>query len=142
MYLLDTNCPSELRRIRTGRADPNVAAWAALVPLSSVSFSAISIFELQVGITRASLRDPVKADRIRAWLDEAVLPSFQGRILAVDEVIARAAGPLAVARTSDTADVLIAATALVRRLRLVTRNTSDFTTMGVDMLNPWIASSA
>lgn len=137
MYLLDTNCLSELRRIRTGRADFNVAAWAALVPLSSMYLSAISIFEIQVGIARALVRDPVKADQLKIWLDEAVLPNFQGRIIVVDEKIASAAGPLAVARTSDTADVLIAATALVRRLKLVTRNTSDFIAMSVEVLNPW-----
>jgi predicted nucleic acid-binding protein len=141
MYLIDTNCLSEFRRIAAGRADYNVAAWAACVSLKSLYLSAISIFEVQAGISRIVARDPDKARSLTHWLEGSVLPGFEQRILPIDQSVARAAGRFAQAGPIETGGVLMAATALVRDLTLVTRNTSDFERTGVPLLNPWIAAT-
>ena len=125
MYLIDTNCLSEFRRIASGRADHNVAAWAACVSLSTLYLSVISIFEVQAGISSVESRDPAKAKSLTHWLEEGVIPRFERRILPVDQAIARAAGGFAKVRRIETGDVLIAATALVHDMTIVTRNTSD-----------------
>ena len=138
MYLVDTNCLSELRRIVAGRADSNVATWAAVVPLKSMYISAISIFEIQNGISRIETRDPPRCKSLTKWLEDIVVPSFRQRTLPVDDMVARAAGRWARVGPIETADVLIAATAYVHRMTLVTRNTSDFDRIGIPLLNPWL----
>jgi predicted nucleic acid-binding protein len=139
MYLLDTNVLSELRRIETGRAHHNVAAWVSVVAPSSMYLSTVTVFEVQAGISRVTIRDPSKAAVLKEWLEYKVLPTFEGRIISVDMTIAKAAGMLIAAKTIAVPDVLIAATALVGQLTLVTRNTSHFATTGVELLDPWIS---
>ncbi len=84
MVLLDTNVVSELRKVRTGKAHPNVAAWSRTVSPASLFLSVITVHELEVGVGLLERRDPVQGALLRTWLDGHVLPTFAGRCLAVD----------------------------------------------------------
>lgn len=137
MYLLDTNVVSELRKAKAGKADRNVTAWAASVPASGLFLSAISILELETGILLVERRDPAQGAVLRAWVDDHVLPAFAGRVLPVDTVVAQRCARLHVPDPRSDRDALIAATALVHGLTVVTRNVADFAPTGVALLNPW-----
>ena len=136
MFLLDTNVVSELRRRE--RADPKVAAWADAVHPTELFLSAITILELETGVLLLARRDAAAGLVLRGWLDRKVLPAFEGRILAVDTAIAQRCAKLHVPNPRAERDAMIAATALVHRLTLVTRNVVDFEPMGVELLNPWM----
>ena len=138
MFVLDTNVVSELRKIRLGRADANVAKWADSVDAVDLYVSAITVQELTIGVLLAERRDPVQGAVFRAWLDGQVLPAFAGRILSVDVAVAERSALLHVPDPRPIRDGLIAATALVHRMTVVTRNTSDFEPTGVATLNPWL----
>ena len=137
MYLLDTNVVSELRKAKAGRADKNVKAWADSVPAMSMYLSAITILELETGILLIERRDPPQGALLRSWLDGHVLPAFSGRVLAIDVAVAQCCAKLHVPDPRADRDSLIAATALVHRMTLVTRNGADFEHTGVAILNPW-----
>jgi len=137
MYLLDTNLVSELRKVRSGKADPGVAAWADKVDASSLFLSAITLHELELGVLLAERRDPTQGSLLRHWLEQAVMPAFAGRILEVDAAVARRSAALHGPDPKPFRDGLIAATALVHRLVVVTRNLADFEATGVPLLNPW-----
>lgn len=137
MYLLDTNALSELRPRRNRAQDPNVIAWAQSVPPTSLYLSVICILELETGILRVDRSDPSQADVLRSWLEGYVLPSFAGRILPVDIFVAKACASLHVPNPASYRDSLIAATALVHGMTVVTRNTADFERTGVSLFNPW-----
>ncbi len=137
MYLLDTNVVSELRKIRLGKADRHVAAWADSIDANDLYLSVISIQELEIGALLAERRDPPQGAVFRAWLNGHVLPAFTDRILAVDTAVAQRSARLHVPDPRPVRDGLIAATALVHGMVVVTRNAVDFQPMGVDLLNPW-----
>ena len=137
MYLLDTNVVSELRKVRTGKADARVTAWAQVTPASEMFLSAISVLELELGLLLVERRDRAQAALLRVWLDQHVLPAFDGRILPVDTAVARHCAKLHVPDPRAERDALIAATALVHGLTVVTRNVSDFEATNVGLLNPW-----
>lgn len=137
MFVLDTNVVSELRKVRQGRADPGVSAWADQVDASELYLSIITLQELEIGVLLAERRDPAQGAVFRAWLDRQVVPSFAGRILAVDEAVTLCSAALHVPDARPVRDGLIAATALVHRMTVVTRNESDFKPTGVPTLNPW-----
>jgi predicted nucleic acid-binding protein len=142
MFLLDTNVVSELRKVRAGKADPNVAGWVRGVPAGSLFLSVIVLHELEIGTLLAERRDPSQGAILRAWLDGHVLPAFAGRILPVDTAVARCAAALHVPDPRPIRDGLIAATALVHGMTAVTRNIADFKPTGVPLLNPWDGSSS
>lgn len=142
MFVLDTNVVSELRKAAAGKADPNVAAWAASVAAASLFLSAISILELEVGVLLVARRDAKQGEMLRLWLDRHVLPAFAGRVLAVDTPVALRCARLHVPDHRADRDALIAATALVHGMTVVTRNVTDFEPTGVPLLNPWIAREA
>ncbi len=135
MYLLDTNVVSEIRKVRSGKADRNVAVWADRVDASDLYLSAIAIQELEIGVLLAERRDPPQGALLRSWLNAHVLPAFADRILAVDMAVAQRSARL----PRPFRDSLMAATALVHGLTIVTRNVADFHAAGVQILNPWCA---
>ena len=137
MYLLDTNVVSELRKVKAGKADRNVAAWAAEVSVGSLFLSAITVQELEIGTLLAERRDPAQGAILRAWLERHVLPAFADRILPIDGEVARRSARLHVPDPRPLRDALIAATALVHGMTVVTRNVADFEPTGVAVLDPW-----
>jgi predicted nucleic acid-binding protein len=139
MYLLDTNVVSELRKSRAGRANPGVTGWAREVPASFLFMSVISLHELEHGVLLAERRDPARGRVLRRWLDRSVASAFAERFLPVDERVARQAAALHVPDPAPFRDALIAATALVHTMIVVTRNAGDFSRFeGVEVSNPWI----
>ncbi len=138
MFLLDTNVVSELRKVKGGRADPNVGAWVNSVESQSLYVSAITIQELEVGVLLIERRDPITGALLRAWLDNQVHSVFKHRILPVDAQIATRAAALHVPDPAPVEDALIAATALTHSMRMVTRDTRHFNRFGdLEILNPW-----
>lgn len=137
MYLLDTNVISELRKARTGKADTNVVQWASTKPATSLFISAITVLELELGILQIERRDIAQAKILREWLNHQVLKSFEQRILAIDVAVAQQCAALHVPDPRAERDALIAATALMHGMVVVTRNTQDFEGSGVRLLNPW-----
>ncbi|MBF0614467.1 MAG: type II toxin-antitoxin system VapC family toxin [Magnetococcales bacterium] len=137
MYLLDTNVVSELRKIRLGKADRQVAKWADSVEAFDLYLSVITIQELEIGVLLAERRDASQGMIFRSWLNNHVLPAFSGRILPVDTVVAQRSARLHVPDPRPVRDGLMAATALVYGLTVVTRNVADFEPTGAQILNPW-----
>ena len=138
MYLLDTNVVSELRKVRSGRADANVTAWASRVATLQLYLSVITVQELETGVLLKERQGGDQGAMLRAWLEEQVLPSFSGRILPVTLEIARKCAALNVPDPLPQRDGLIAATALEHGLTVVTRNIKDFSVSGTSLLNPWV----
>lgn len=138
MFLLDTNAISELRR--PARANPGLLAWACGMPPADLFISAITLFEVELGAGQVGRRDAIQGAVLRAWIDTQVIPAFRGRILPVDAEIAQRCATLHVPDPRPQGDSLIAATALVYRLTVVTRNVRDFEPMGVPLFNPWSRS--
>lgn len=139
MYLLDTNLVSELRKGRRGRADPGVVAWAEGVIGEDLYLSVITVWELELGVRLRERRDRSQGAVLRTWLERQVLDGFAGRILPVDTAVARRCAGLQVPDPRPDRDALIAATALVRGLTVVTRNIRDFEGTGVALHDPWRA---
>ena len=129
MYLVDTNVVSELRKAKN--AHPRVRAWADALPAESLYLSVISILELEIGILLLERRDR------RQGADGHVLPTFSDRILAVDTRVAQRCAALHVPDPRSDRDALIAATALVHEMTVVTRNVSHFQPIGIPVFNPW-----
>ena len=135
MFLLDTNVISELRRPE--RAQASVREWAASIPAEFTALSVVTVLELERGTLLMERRDAIQGGVLRRWLDELLFRS-QDRILPIDGVVARACAKLHVPDPRPERDALIAATALVHGLTVVTRNIQDFEPMGVLMFNPWL----
>jgi hypothetical protein len=140
MFVLDTNVVSELRKIRSGKADPHVTEWADSVDAGSLYISAITILELEIGVLQLERKAPRQGTALRTWLDTLVLPEFNGRIFPVDTAVAQRCARLHVPDPQAERDALIAATALVHGMTVVTRNLADFEATRVPLLNPWVAS--
>ena len=137
MYLLDTNVISELRKANTGKANKNVVTWANTVPATSLFLSVITILELEKGLLLVERKDPAQGALLRSWLNARVLPAFTDRILSVDTAVAQCCAHLHVPDPRSDRDAIIAATALVHGMTVVTRNINDFEPTGVEVLNPW-----
>ncbi len=138
MFVLDTNVVSELRKVRSGKANPGVAAWAEKVSSVELFISAITIQELEHGVLLMERSDPTQGAMLREWLDQSVTAAFKNRVIAVDERVARSAAALHVPDPAPFRDALIGATALVHEMTVVTRDLKDFRRFeGVDVLNPW-----
>jgi predicted nucleic acid-binding protein len=138
MFLLDTNVVSELRKVRSGKADPNLARWASGVPSAQMFLSVITIHELEHGVLLAERADLTRGQVLRSWLDTSVAAAFSDRILPVDELVARRAASFHVPDPAPFRDALIGATALVNRLTVATRNVRDFSRFAdLQLVNPW-----
>jgi predicted nucleic acid-binding protein len=140
MYLLDTNVVSELRKATSGRANKNVVQWASNEDTETLFISVITVLELEMGILSMERRDQQQGLMLRRWLEDQVLPSFEGRILPIDIAIARKCAELHVPDKRAERDAMIAATAVIHRMRVVTRNVADFGIAGVEVINPWLSS--
>jgi len=132
MYLLDTNVVSELRKPRPHGA---VIAWLRTLNDRDLHISAVTLGEIQAGIEITREQDPAKATEIEAWADQV---AGLWNILPMDAATFRLWAKL-MHRHSDALieDAMIAATARVHGLQVVTRNVSDFKDFGVEVLNPY-----
>ena len=137
MFLLDTNVVSELRKAGGGRIDARVAAWIAARDAAGFYISALTLMELEIGILRIERRDSEQGGRLRRWMDDHVLPAFEARILPVDSAVALACARLHVPDPRAERDALIAATAIVHGMTVVTRDIAGFEATGVRFVNPW-----
>ena len=138
-YLLDTNVPSEFSR---DRPDPRVVAWLKAQPPTRLYLSAVTIGEIRKGLV--VLPQGRRRIELEAWFLSDLLVWFRNRILPVTDSIADRWGVLEgqcqlKGTPLNTADGMIAATALEHDLTLVTRNVKDFAGLGVVLLNPWDA---
>ena len=132
MYLLDTNVVSELRR---PRPHGGVVAWIESVPDNQVKLAAVSIGEIQIGIERTRRNDPEKARNFEVWLD-SISTAYQ-IIHMTDREFRQWAKLVYRAPEHLFVDAMIAATALVNGLTVATRNTDDFASFGVPVINPF-----
>ena len=139
MFVIDTNVVSELRKVRHGMADINVTAWAESVDATDLFISAITVMELELGVLSIERKDATQGILLRTWLEQHVLPEFSGRTLPVDTAVTQRCAKLHVPDRRGERDALIAATALVHGMTLVTRNVADFKSTGVTLINPWLA---
>lgn len=112
-------------------------SWVASQASIDLYLSAITVLEVEVGIGRLARRGNAQATRVQSWLDNDLLGSFASRILAVDVPVARRAARLHVLDPRPERDALIAATASVHGLTVVTRNVKDFEALDVAGFDPW-----
>ena len=131
-YLLDTNVLSDARR----QTFPELNAWLASQVRADLTISIISLLEIERGILQVERRDASAGQHLRAWLEAEIMPAFSGLILPIDVSVARTAAGLHVPDPMPEMDALIAATAIVHDLILVTHNTKDFERSGIRLLDP------
>ena len=137
-FLLDTNVVSEWVK---PHPNPGVVAWLDGMDEDRVFLSVITLAELRYGVER--LDEGKRRRRLTEWLEQELTLRFEGRILDVDSAIADRCGKMtarseAAGRPIGAMDALLAATAEVHQLTMVTHNTSDFSGILKDMLNPWL----
>ena len=141
MYLLDTAVVLDLRKARSQQSDPGLAAWAAGVARQNLFISALNLLEIENAAARLGRKDRAAGLVVREWIDDHVMPAFDGRVLPVDARIVRRRAQLPYANTRDG---LLAATALEHGLTFVTRKVTAFRSGRVKLLNPsgWSAQPA
>ena len=133
MYLLDTSVVLELRKARAGQSDPGLAAWAGGIARQKLFISALNLLEIESAAARLARKDRAAGLVVRRWIDDHVVPAFEGRVLPVDAAVVRRRAQLPYANTRDG---LLAATALEHGLTFVTRKVSAFRAGRVKLLNP------
>jgi len=133
-FLIDTNVVSEIRK--GSRCNPSVAAWWQDVNEADLFLSPLVLGEIRKGVELARVHDPKKAEILERWLIE-VLEGFADRLMPVDGRVADEWGRMNAIRPVSVIDALLAATAKVNGLTLVTRNEADVAGLGVNILNPF-----
>ena len=133
-YLIATNVISEVRK-GVG-CNTNVTAWFDTIDDESLYLSVLVLGEIRRGVERSRSKDPRKARALESWLF-AVDTSYASRILPVDHAVANEWGRMSAKRPVSTVDALLAATAKINRMTLVTRNISDVADLGADVLDPF-----
>ncbi len=136
-YLIDTNVISEVRK--GPRCDAAVADWYASIEDSELYLSVLVLGEIRKGVEIVRPRDPAKANALEAWL-VAVGSAFGERILPIDRTVADEWGRMSGQRPIPSIDGLLAATAKIHGLTLVTRNDADVEGLGAKTLNPFASS--
>jgi predicted nucleic acid-binding protein len=139
VFLLDTNVLFELRKAGDGKADARVVGWLSRGDATSFYLSVVTLMEIEIGVLRIERRDVAQGTRLRVWMNQYILPEFVDRTLPIDRAVVLRCAPLHVPDLRPERDALIAATALVHGLTVVTRNVADFAPTGVPVLNPWDA---
>jgi predicted nucleic acid-binding protein len=137
-YLLDTNVISETRKTRP---HPRVMALMSAAEASNLFLSVLTLGELRKGVAIRRRSDQDIADRLGAWVDD-LEANFADRLLPVDAAVAQRWGEVSADRSRPMIDTLIAATALVHGLTLVTRNTADVRGLAVPVIDPWVAAGS
>jgi predicted nucleic acid-binding protein len=137
MYLLDTNVISEFRKIASGKADKKVIDWSNTIESVELFLSVVTIQELEIGTLLVERRDPTQGKLLRRWINNYVLEVFSERLLDVTPQIAISSAQFCVPNPKPINDMLIAATASVHGMTVVTRNIADFEGTGVKIFNPW-----
>lgn len=132
MYILDTNVISECRK---SSPEPKVIEWLNSVNTNECYISVMTLFEIEVGILRKSRKDKTQADALRVWFNN-VIKHFSLRALDITSDISFECARLQAVTNDSLADCLIAATANVNNMTVVTRNESDFTHL-CRVMNPW-----
>ncbi len=132
--LIDTNVLSEIRK--RDRANPGVLSWFESADSTTLWLSVLVIAEIRLGVERIRHRDLSQATQLGRWI-ERIEHEFANRILPIDVAVATRWSTVAVHRTLPVIDGLLAATALHHDLVLVTRNLTDLSDTGVDVLNPF-----
>jgi toxin FitB len=132
-YLLDTNVVSEMRKVRPDLA---VSTFMSAADADSLFVSVLTLGELRKGVSAKRRTDPIAAKRLEMWANETERHYAQ-RLLEIDAAIAKLWGELSAGKSLAVIDTLLAATAIVHDLILVTRNTRDVEFTGVPILNPW-----
>lgn len=135
MFLMDTNVISEIRKGNRGCG--SVITWAKKVSSASLFLSVITVLELETGILLKEKKDPHQGAILRSWLNGHVLPAFSDRILDIDLAVVQRCAKIHATKPKPDRDALIAATALVHGLTVVTRNIKDFEGIDIELLNPW-----
>lgn len=131
-YLLDTNVVSETIK---SRPDPHVQKWFQEVPSNALYISVLTLGEIRKGIEKLPSTD--KKQHLNSWVHHHMIPWFGTHILPVTQEVADKWGYLLSLKTLPAIDSLLAATALVHNLTMVTRNTQDFNIQGLEVVNPW-----
>jgi toxin FitB len=137
MFVLDTNVISELRPSKKNQS-PDVRKWAAKQSTSDLYISAITVFELEVGIQALENKSPPQGSALRRWLLD-IRSTFHNRILPFTEITAPICAKLHIPNPRSSHDAMIAATAIEHGFTVVTRNDLDFVQTGVKLINPWYA---
>jgi predicted nucleic acid-binding protein len=135
-FLLDTNIISEIRK--RGRADANVARWVARTPVRDIGTSVLVLAEIRRGIELKRRKDPKQAGALDRWFAQ-MRARLGDRVVPVDEKIAEAWALLSVPNPVPFIDGLLAATASIHGLTLVTRNAGPLSRTGVSLLDPFVA---
>jgi predicted nucleic acid-binding protein len=133
-FLLDTNIISEIRK--RDRAHPNVARWVACTPVEEIGTSVLVLAEIRHGIELKRRSDPEQAQSLDRWFSQMRI-RLENRVLSIDEPIAEAWALLGIPDPLPLIDGLLAATAKVHSLTLVTRNVADVGAAGVSLLDPF-----
>jgi predicted nucleic acid-binding protein len=133
-YLIDTNIISEIRKGE--RCDPNVSAWYASIADEDLFLSTLVLGEIRKGVELARSRDPDKAAALERWLRQ-VETAFDGRVLGIDNAVSDQWGRMCAIRPIPVIDGLLAATAVINGLTLVSRNDRDIVGLGAIVLNPF-----
>ena len=132
-YLVDTNVLSELRR---PKRSPSVVAWFSSVSVEDLYLSVLTLGELRQGIESLRRKDPKAANALERWFN-GICDDFSEKILSVDAAVAERWGRLSNEQPIPSIDGLLAATAAVHDLTIVTRNVADFDRSGVPLINPF-----
>lgn len=138
MFLLDTNVLSELRKIKIKKADQRVVDFIDSVDAAELCISAITIFEIEMGILKIAKQRSDEAAMLSEWMSHDILPFFGSRILTLDHKSARIFAHLMHPRTRAYRDAMIAATAMAHGCTIVTRNIRDFQDLSLPLIDPWL----
>ncbi|CAM3841566.1 type II toxin-antitoxin system VapC family toxin [Avibacterium endocarditidis] len=137
MYFIDTNVLSEIRKIKSGKANQGVIRWLSEINEQQIYTNIVVMMELERGILAKERKDPWQGKILRQWFENTIKIGFANRILHLDAKTAQICATLHIPNHCPKNDAWIAASAIQYGLTLVTRNTADFSRMGIKLFNPF-----